>query len=52
MARPAATAGDLAGLLHAAAEGDGASWATLVDRFTGLLWSIARGYRLAPLELL
>lgn len=33
-------------LVSAAAEGDEASWDALVDAFTGMLWSIARSYRL------
>lgn len=37
---------DIAALLGAAANGDQRAWDTLVDRFTGLVWSIARSYRL------
>jgi RNA polymerase sigma factor (sigma-70 family) len=33
-------------LLAAAANGHQPSWNALVDRYTGLLWSIARGFRL------
>jgi RNA polymerase sigma factor (sigma-70 family) len=33
-------------LLAAAAAGDAAAWDELVDRYTGLLWSVARGFRL------
>jgi RNA polymerase sigma factor (sigma-70 family) len=33
-------------LVSAAAEGDEASWDALVDAFTGMLWAIARSYRL------
>jgi RNA polymerase sigma factor (sigma-70 family) len=33
-------------LVTAAAEGDEASWDALVDAFTGMLWAIARSYRL------
>jgi RNA polymerase sigma factor (sigma-70 family) len=33
-------------LVAAAAAGDSAAWAALVDRYTGLLWSVARGFRL------
>jgi RNA polymerase sigma factor (sigma-70 family) len=41
---------ELRDLLAAAARGDDASWTVLVDRFTGLLWSIARSYRLSTAE--
>jgi len=37
---------DNARLLAAAATGDQSAWTVLVDRHLGLLWSIARGYRL------
>ncbi|MGQ0840881.1 RNA polymerase sigma factor [Actinokineospora sp.] len=37
---------DSGALLQAARAGDQAAWAAIVDRHTGLLWSIARGYRL------
>lgn len=40
--------GDPATLLAAAARGDQGAWNALVEEFTGLLWSIARGYRLGP----
>lgn len=33
-------------LLRAAEDGDVAAWNSLVERFTNLLWSIARGHRL------
>jgi RNA polymerase sigma factor (sigma-70 family) len=33
-------------LVSAAADGDEASWDALVDAFTGMLWAIARSYRL------
>ena len=33
-------------LLAAAAEGDEASWDALVDAFSGMLWAIARSFRL------
>lgn len=33
-------------LVSAAAEGDEAAWDELVDAFTGMLWAIARSYRL------
>jgi RNA polymerase sigma factor (sigma-70 family) len=34
-------------LLAAAAAGDQAAWDALVARYTGLLWSVARGFRLS-----
>jgi RNA polymerase sigma factor (sigma-70 family) len=37
---------DDAVLVRSAASGDKAAWAALVDRFGGLVWSVARGYRL------
>ncbi len=33
-------------LLRAAEDGDVAAWNSLVERFTNLLWSVARGHRL------
>jgi len=37
---------DLATLLRAASEGDQEAWNAITDRFTSLLWSVARSYRL------
>lgn len=37
-------------LLEAAAHGDQSSWNALVDRFNGLLWGVARGYRLGDAD--
>src|SRR4051794_4804551 len=37
---------DVAELIRAAAEGDQAAWNGLVDRFNGLVWSVARAHRL------
>jgi RNA polymerase sigma factor (sigma-70 family) len=37
---------DPSALVVAAAAGDSAAWNALVDRYTSLLWSVARGYRL------
>jgi RNA polymerase sigma factor (sigma-70 family) len=34
-------------LVAAAADGDADAWNALVEQYNGLLWSIARGYRLA-----
>jgi RNA polymerase sigma factor (sigma-70 family) len=36
----------VAGLVGRAAEGDEDAWNGLVERFSGLVWAIARGYRL------
>lgn len=38
---------DVAALVALAAEGDHRAWDRLVDQYIGLLWSIARGYRLS-----
>jgi len=37
---------DAASLIRRAADGDQGAWNTLVERYSGLLWSIARSYRL------
>ena len=37
-------------LLRSAAEGDRAAWDALVDRFSGLVWSIARAHRLGAAD--
>jgi RNA polymerase sigma factor (sigma-70 family) len=37
---------DIAQLVRDAAQGDQAAWDRLVDRFNGLVWSVARAYRL------
>src|SRR6478609_9609194 len=37
---------DLATLLRAASEGDQEAWNAITNRFTSLLWSVARSYRL------
>ena len=39
-------ASDVSALLSAAAAGDQLAWNEIVSRFEGLVWSIARGYRL------
>jgi RNA polymerase sigma factor (sigma-70 family) len=48
---PVDTAGsiddDLGARLAAAAAGDRASWEVLIDRFNGLVWSVARSFRLS-----
>jgi RNA polymerase sigma factor (sigma-70 family) len=33
-------------LVHRAAEGDPTAWNAIVDEFSGLLWSVVRGFRL------
>lgn len=37
---------DVGALLRRADDGDAAAWDELVGRFAGLVWSVARGYRL------
>jgi RNA polymerase sigma factor (sigma-70 family) len=37
---------DVSFLVKRASDGDQAAWDALVDRYTNLLWSVARGYRL------
>lgn len=44
---PAADASDLAGLLSRAAEGDAESWAEITNRFTSIVWAIARSHQLS-----
>jgi RNA polymerase sigma factor (sigma-70 family) len=41
---------DVAQLLRAAADGDQSAWDALVDRFSGLLWSICRSYGLGTAD--
>jgi RNA polymerase sigma factor (sigma-70 family) len=41
---------DVGELATLAAAGDERAWRVLVDRFTPMLWSIARGYRLSPAD--
>lgn len=38
--------GVVAGLVRAAADGDAKAWQALVTRFSGLIWSVVRAYRL------
>jgi len=38
---------DPGSLLKAAADGDDAAWRALVQRFSGLVWAVARGFRLS-----
>ena len=37
---------DVSSLVKRASDGDQTAWDALVDRYTNLLWSVARGYRL------
>jgi RNA polymerase sigma factor (sigma-70 family) len=37
----------VAALVRAAAEGDQAAWSALVERFSGLVWAVARAHRLS-----
>ncbi len=39
---------DLVALVAAASDGDEAAWGALTDRFSRLVWSVARSYRLGP----
>ena len=38
--------GETRKLVEAAAEGDEAAWRAIVERFSGLVWAVARGFRL------
>jgi RNA polymerase sigma factor (sigma-70 family) len=44
-------AADVAELVRAAAADDEAAWRVLVARYSGLVWSIARGHRLAEADV-
>ena len=39
--------GAVGALVRAAADGDQAAWAALVERFSGLVWAVARAHRLS-----
>jgi RNA polymerase sigma factor (sigma-70 family) len=41
---------DVERLVCAAADGDDAAWCELVERFGGLVWSVARGHRLSSAD--
>jgi RNA polymerase sigma factor (sigma-70 family) len=41
---------EVAFLVHAAADGDRAAWDALVDRYNGLVWSVARSHRLSTVD--
>ena len=41
---------DVSDVVGAAAKGDGAAWDALVHRYSGLVWSVTRGYRLSPAD--
>ena len=47
MSTPGSIDDDLGARLAAAAAGDRAAWDALVERFTGLVWSVARSFRLS-----
>ena len=42
---------DLGALVRAARDGDGESWNALVERYSGLIWSVARAHRLGDAVL-
>jgi RNA polymerase sigma factor (sigma-70 family) len=44
------TTEDAGSLLRAAAAGDAQAWSALVRRFSGLVWSVARGHGLSPAD--
>jgi RNA polymerase sigma factor (sigma-70 family) len=44
---PDTDGGVVAGLVRAATDGDAAAWRALVARFSGLIWSVVRAYRLS-----
>ncbi len=46
----AAEPGTVAALVAAAADGDQVAWDSLVTRYAGLVWSIARSHRLGPAD--
>jgi RNA polymerase sigma factor (sigma-70 family) len=41
---------NVGGLVTAAATGDKASWTAIVERFSGLIWAVARSHRLGPAD--
>lgn len=47
---PAMTGADDGKLLQAAVDGDQKAWDALVDRFSGLVWAIARAHRLSATD--
>lgn len=42
--------GETGSLVKAAAEGDEAAWRAIVERFSGLIWAVARGFRLSTAD--
>ncbi len=42
--------GEAGRLVKAAAEGDEAAWRAIVERFSGLVWAVARSFRLSPAD--
>ena len=41
---------DLNPIVHAAGQGDDAAWEALVERFSGLIWAVARGHGLSAAD--
>lgn len=41
---------EVGGLVRAAASGDSAAWKAIVERFSGLVWAVTRGYRLGSAD--
>jgi RNA polymerase sigma factor (sigma-70 family) len=41
---------EISDMVSAAAKGDGAAWDALVHRYSGLIWSVTRGYRLSAAD--
>jgi RNA polymerase sigma factor (sigma-70 family) len=41
---------EVSDMVSAAAKGDRAGWDALVQRYSGLVWSVTRGYRLSPAD--
>src|SRR4051812_31229099 len=41
---------EVAELVRAAADGDQVAWDELVDRYNGLVWSVARSHRLSSVD--
>lgn len=41
---------EISDMVSAAAKGDRAGWEALVQRYSGLVWAVTRGYRLSPAD--
>jgi RNA polymerase sigma factor (sigma-70 family) len=48
--RAAVYTDDVGSLVRAAADGDTAAWQILVERFSGMVWAVARGHGLASAD--